>query len=509
MESTPRWNDPIPDHLEGAARINALNRREFLRRSAATAGIAMSAASMLSPGRVFAEAIRAQRAAVPLGDAMPIDHFVILMMENRSFDHYFGWLGAEYGDKVRASQHQTYKDASGKEYATRHHTDVLGPDAQWQGCGFGDPGHGWSNGRAQLNGGFMANGAGNDEFALTYFNEGELGFIHPAAKAFTLYENYHCSLLGPTWPNRYYKWSGQSGGLNSNTPPVATAGNQWDTIFDRAMAANPAQIPGMGPTAKYYNSDLPFSAVWGARAVPWTHPAETFYADAAAGTLANITIIDPPFRDGGGFDGDSADEHPLGDVRLGQAFMSDVAHAVMSSPLWPRTAMFIVYDEWGGFFDHVRPPKASDQRANADLNLDYSQMGFRTPTVVLSPYTLGGGVSTLGPFGHESILRLIEQRFAFAPLCQRTRDAMSIGESFNWKADPNAPPPDLPAPSHIVSKPCSMGGGDISDGGVHDNDMAGLEELAHRFGIPVGEGKPHQIFQEPHKVQSAYVSSKA
>jgi phospholipase C len=122
---------------------------------------------------------------------------------------------------------------------------------------------------------------------------------------------------------------------------------------------------------------------------------------------------------------------------------------------------------------------------------------------------MGGGVSTLGPFGHESILRLIEQRFAFAPLCQRTRDAMSIGESFNWKADPNAAPPTLPAPSHIVSKPCSMGGGDISDGGVHDHDMAGLEELAYRFGIPVGEGKPHQIFREPTKVQSAYVSSKA
>src|SRR4051812_38548851 len=422
------WNDPLPQHLEGAARQNAWNRREFLRRSAATAGVALGAAATLSPGRVLAEAIRAQRAVVPLGDAMPIDHFVILMMENRSFDHYFGWLGKKYGDKVRASQHQTYKDKSGKEFQTRNHKEILGDAAQWQGCGFGDPGHGWDNGRAQLARGFMADGAGNDEFALGYFDEGELGFIHPAADAFVIYDNYFCSLMCSTWPNRYYKWSAQSGGLTSNTPPVATAGNQWDTIFDRAYAANPAQAPGMGPTAQYYNSDLPFSAVWGARGAPWTRPAETFYVDAAAGTLPNITIIDPPFRDGGGFDGDSADEHPLGDVRLGQAFMSDVAHAVMSSPLWPRTAMFIVYDEWGGFFDHVTPPRAADDRASADINQDFGQMGFRIPAVALSPYTLGGGISTLGPFGHESILKLIEQRFAFAPLCKRDANAISIGE---------------------------------------------------------------------------------
>jgi hypothetical protein len=130
-------------------------------------------------------------------------------------------------------------------------------------------------------------------------------------------------------------------------------------------------------------------------------------------------------------------------------------------------------------------------------------MGFRTPTTVLSPYTQGVGISNAGPFGHESILKLIEQRFAFAPLCKRDQFANSIGESFNWAANPNADPPTLPDPAHIVSKPCSMGGGDITDGGVHAGDMDGLEELAHRVGVPVGEGKPHQIFGEPSKVQTA------
>jgi phospholipase C len=497
MDERRSWN-VIPEELEGHARLNALNRREFLRRSAYTAGIGLSVAASLSPTQVLAQAIRAQATVVPLGDHMPIDHFVILMMENRSFDHYFGWLDPTIAN---AQQHETYVDsATGKPVDTQYALD-FNKTAPYQGCGYGDPGHGWDNGRAQLQGGFLAKGSGNDHFALTYYDEGDLAFIHPAAKAFTLYDNYHCSLLGPTWPNRYYKWSAQSGGLIDNTPQVATAGNQWPTIFDTALAA--------GATATYYNSDLPFSAVWGARGAAWTQPVDAFYADCAAGTLPNISIVDPPFRDGGGFNGESADEHPLGDVRLGQAFMADVAHAFLSSPNYKRGAMFIVYDEWGGFFDHVTPPRAADDRASTDLEKDFGQMGFRIPAVALSPYTLGGGVSHLGTLGHESILKLIEQRFNLAPLCLRDKMATSIGESFDWTKDPNAEVPDLPTPTIVASNPCANGGGDlpVTDDGSHASDMADLEELAHRFKVPVAEGKPQQIFREPDGVKKALAAS--
>jgi phospholipase C len=189
----------------------------------------------------------------------------------------------------------------------------------------------------------------------------------------------------------------------------------------------------------------------------------------------------------------------------GQAFMADVAHAFIHSNKFKRGAMFIIYDEWGGFFDHVAPPKVPDDRASADLAQDFGQMGFRTPAVVLSPYTLGGGVSHLGPLGHESILKLIRQRFALSPLCTRDEMAVSIGESFDWTVDADrVEVPDLPRPTHIVSKPCALGGGDlIGDDGTHAGDMDGLEELAHRFRIRVGDGKPHEIFREPHAVRSA------
>ena len=182
----------------------------------------------------------------------------------------------------------------------------------------------------------------------TYFNSGELGFIHGAARAYTLYDRFFCSLLASTWPNRYYKWSAQSGGRTNNDPPLDTLGNQWETIFDRALAN--------GVSAQYYQSDVPFSAVWGPRGVPWTHPLAQYYTDCALGTLPNISFVDPPFRDGGGGDGVSADEHPHGDVRLGQAWMADVVRAFVQSKCYRRGALFVVYDEWGGFFDHVAPP---------------------------------------------------------------------------------------------------------------------------------------------------------
>jgi hypothetical protein len=221
-------------------------------------------------------------------------------------------------------QNLSYVNAAGETVATRHFSTLGSGGAEYKGCGHPDPGHGWDSGRAQLNGGFMAADSGNDEFALTYYNDGELGFIHDAAKAYTVYDRWFCSQLGPTWPNRYYKWSGQSGGKNNNTPPVDTLGNQWETIFDIALRSD--------LTARYYNSDLPFSATFGARGASWTRPLAEYYADAALGQLPNITFVDPPFRDGGGFDGNSADEHPHGDVRLGQAWMADVVKAFVESP---------------------------------------------------------------------------------------------------------------------------------------------------------------------------------
>ena len=464
-----------------------LRRREFLARTAAAAGLA--GLSSLPAGTLIAEAARAQATGLPSPRNLPLDHVVVVMMENRSFDHYFGWLGSADG-----SQDETYLDPeTGEQVATRHASSL---EAQWQGCGHPDPGHGWEAGRSQLQGGFLAEGSGNDEFALTYYDEGEIEFLHAAAGAYTVYDRFFCSLLGPTWPNRYYKWSAQSGGRKDNTPPLETAGNQWETIFDRAI--------GRGLSARYYNSDLPFSAVWGPRGVTWTRPLAEYHADCALGTLPNIAFVDPPFRDGGGGDGISADEHPHGDVRLGQAWMADVVRAFAQSPCYRRGALFVVYDEWGGFFDHVRPPRVRDARAGADLDEDFGQMGFRIPAVAISPFARGGNVRH-ARLGFESIIKLISYRFGLGHLTVRDRYATNIGETLDWTRE-DFEVPDLPDPEHVASRPCALGGGDVltqDSAAAHVGDLAELERLAERFGFPVGDGRVEDRFSAPDTIRRA------
>src|SRR5581483_6048434 len=272
--------DPVEaERLEVEAPEALHSRREFLQRTAVTAGLSASLGLALHPEAVIAEAARGQRRASPLPAPrnMPIDTFVVLMMENRSFDHYLGWFPGADGRNSGLS----YPDRNGK----RHRTHPLAPD--FQGCGFADPDHSWEGGRTEydhgkLDGFYVA----NDEYAIGYYEKPDLPFLPHIAKAFTLYDRYFCSLLGPTYPNRYYMWSAQSGGQITNE--IRPGGNNFETIFDRAQAA--------GLTVSYYASDLPFAALFGKRAVPWIRPVADFYADAEAGKLPNIAFVDPPFN---------------------------------------------------------------------------------------------------------------------------------------------------------------------------------------------------------------------
>ena len=491
---------------QAAAHDSELSRRDFLERTAFAAGLA--GAASLPAGAILTEAAQATQrwSGLPQPRNVPIDHFVLLMMENRSFDHYFGWLHGH----VDGSQRQSYPNPQGQLVPTRPASTLGSGGVQFKGCGHPDPGHGWTSGRAQLLGGFLAEGSGNDEFALSYYERGELGFIHAAARQYTLYDRYFCSVLGPTWPNRFYKWSAQSGGLKRNT--IAPGGNNWETIFDRALAR--------GLSVRYYYSDLPFASLFGARSSAWLAPISRYYEDAAAGQLPNIAIVDPPFKDGGGADGLSADEHPLGDVRLGQAFQADVAGAFVRSPNYRRGAMFVMYDEWGGFFDHVRPPRVPDDRASDVLEEDFGQMGFRVPAIAISPYArnarshrrerFGGGLFNQrwrvdhGLYGHESILSFISYRFGLGFLNRRHQFANNIGRSFNWWRRPDLDPPELPDPPAIVTQPCALGGRDVQDAEqAHESDLAELEVHAERERQPVYDGKPHEIFTSPDAVVQA------
>jgi phospholipase C len=429
------------DEFEHEAPDEYLRRRDFLGRTAVGAGLAASAATVLSPETLVAEAARRQRRVkLPSPRNMPIDTFVVLMMENRSFDHYLGWLPG--ADGIQAGL--KYTDRQGRKIPTHR----LTPD--WQGCAFEDPDHSWDGGREQLNGGkmdgFLRSGE-NDEFAVGYYGEGDLGFIQDAAKKTTVYDRFFCSLMASTFPNREYMHAAQSYGKRENDIPVGGDDGLGfpDTTIFNALARK-------GIESKYFFNDLPVAALWGVPGILRSSRVEEYYLRAAQGRLPNVSFVDPSFLNEGG--GTSGDEHPHGDVRVGQAFMSDVVHAFMESPQWKRGAIFIVYDEWGGFFDHVRPPRVPDRRNSRKLADDFGLMGPRIPALALSPYLKRGHVDH-GTYGFESILKMIRYRFGLKPLTRRDAYARNIARSFDWEGKPRLTPPSLPDPPAIVGQQCA------------------------------------------------------
>ena len=153
----------------------------------------------------------------------------------------------------------------------------------------------------------------------------------------------------------------------------------------------------MGRAGRYYFSDVPFVALWGSKYVSISADYSQFLADAAAGTLPNVSFIDPRFEDES--NGTSGDDHPLADLRAGDAFLSEIFHALATGPQWSSTVLIINYDEWGGFFEHVVPgrvtagvPIGASPSTGVDTDLDSegrTLLGFRVPCIIASPFTKG------------------------------------------------------------------------------------------------------------------------
>ena len=433
--------DPLEaERLEAEAPEALHSRREFLQRTAVAAGLTAGLGLTLAPDTLMAEAARRQRQENPLPSPrnMPIDTFVVLMMENRSFDHYLGWLPGADGRQAGLQ----FTDSHGAVHATHRLVDFF------QSCGFLDPDHSWDGGRTELDGGRMDGflKSASDVFSIGYYGPTDLPFTPHIAQAFTAFDRFFCSLLGPTYPNREYMHAAQSYGMKDNSLPYGTTelGFPDTTIFNLLKQA--------GVSNEYYFTDLPLSALWGAAGLLRSSQVQLFYEQAAAGKLPHVSYVDPSFQ--GEDQGTSGDEHPLADVRVGQAFISDVVHAVLESPQWPRTALFVIYDEWGGFFDHVVPPRVPDLRSSANLAADFGQMGFRIPAVMISPYGRRGYVDH-SIYGFESILKMIRYRFGLPPLTPRDYYANNVAAAFDWESSPQLEVPDLPRPAHIISTQCA------------------------------------------------------
>jgi len=475
------------ERLAAEAPDEYLKRRDFLQRAAVTAGLAAGLGTVLNPDLLVAEAAREQgRVKLPSPRNVPIDTFVVLMMENRSFDHYLGWMPGVDGRQAGL----TYVDRNGQPQQTRR----MAPD--FQGCSYEDPDHSFKGGREQFNGGkmdgFLTSGD-NDVFAIGYYQEEDLPFIPAAAREFTTYDRFFCSILASTYPNREYMHAAQSYGMKGNDFPQPP-GFPDTTIF--------AALKKRGVDSRYFYSDIPVSALWGQPGIQRSGKVEEYYERCRTGTLPPLSFVDPSFAGEG--QGTSGDEHPHGDVRTGQAFMSDVVNAFIESPQWKNGALFVVYDEWGGFFDHVASPRVPDNRNSADLNEDYGRMGFRIPAVLVSPYARRGHVDHQ-QWGFESILKMIRYRYGLDPLTKRDAYARNIARSFDFDAKPRLANPGLPDAAEVVSQPCGTSPSALAGlQRAKEHDLKSLVTSGYldRLGFHYEPATADTMFRRPHKIKA-------
>lgn len=440
---------------------HAIDRRHALKALGGLAGAA--ALSPWLPGC----GDRADGATATLRpEDLDIETVIVVMMENRSFDHYLGALSLVEGRALDGL-------ASGLSNA-RPDGSPVAPFAMDLRCVV-DPPHSWNRSHAQFNGGandgfvtehtdsVVDDGFGPErgDQAMGYHTRVHLPIAYAVADQFAIFDRWFCSVMGPTWPNRLFLHSAQSNGrINNDFPEDLVNGFTWPTIWDRL---NDAGIPWAA-----YWSDLSFLLLFGRLhpQVNATDGIEQFLDDARSGRLPAVCSVEPTY-----FGVGRNDDHPPADFARGQAFLSSIIRAVAEGPQWERSLIVITYDEHGGFYDHVPPPTVEDERAD----LGFDQLGFRVPSHVISPWTRTGYVSSM-LHEHSSVPAFIEWLFGLEPLTVRDANASFLLDTFDVdrvrRADPR-PAPVLPV---LEIGPDTVA--ECLELGVGGSEAAGQVELA-------------------------------
>jgi len=368
----------------------------------------------------------------------PIKHVVILMQENRSFDHMFGTFPGADGVTVGVDD--------GQRRPLTHLTAQRIPDVPhcWI-CATVDYNHGKMDGFNQ--------DPISDKYAYTQLYRSDEPNYWAWAKHYTLADHFFSAERGPSYANHLYAISGQSAGAHDNpsrhkvlgsltwgcdSPPqekVRVVNEQgqasWvhpcfdiPTIEDRLRDKN---IPWSFYSATSTQPGYVWSSFSSIKPVfygkAWKRhvfPVDQVTRDVGAGSLASVTWITPRFQ---------LSDHPGSNFCYGENWATQVINSLMKSPSWKSTAIFLTWDEWGGFYDHVKPPTVD--------NFGY---GFRVPLIVLSPYAKQGYIDhRTGEF--DSMLKFIEDNWGLQPLTARDRDAPSLANAFDFHQTPTSPDP--------------------------------------------------------------------
>ncbi|MDR5836827.1 alkaline phosphatase family protein [Caballeronia sp. LZ034LL] len=380
-------------------------------------------------GMIPADRANLPRPALPAPATSGIDHIVLVTMENRSFDHLMGWVPGAEGTQTG----RQFTDAFG----TVQTSFSLAANAAFgfQGCQYADPDHQYDAGRTHLANGAMngflltpdTNETRGDLLPIGYFTGADLDFYRQAVAQYTVCDYYMSGILADTFPNRVYLHSGETDRL-SDTLDTSSLSTLWDRLDAKNVSS------------KYYFHDVPFTALYGTRYVGRSKLFSDFLSDAAGGNLPSFCMVDPSFA--GEANGTSNDDHPHADVRNGQALLGQIYEALRAGPNWKSTLMIVVYDEWGGFFEHVAPPVKSLSVAEQKLGND-GRLGFRVPCMLLGPRVRAGSVSRY-PFDPSSIHQLLAWRFGLDPLGVRASDPTTFNMAYALDLS-DAPRTDAPA----------------------------------------------------------------
>jgi len=485
----------------------SLSRRGFI-----AGGVGLGAAALLDACGGSSVVTNAASTLPAGSDLGAVEHVVMLMMENRSFDHYFGvYPGVRGFDDHPAGDYGAFAQAWPQAPGTAPHADTLLPyhldvaTTMAQCAGNSDiPVHDWLPQHLSWNKGAMDafvsthaaetyDGPAQGPLVMGYLTRQDMPFRYALADAFTIGDAYHCSVIGPTMPNRLM-WlsgtidpSGTAGGPVLETPGFSTAGAavgscSWETVpellEDKGVSWKVYQPTGtsVGPLIKdnlaiafnallYFKQLLnPGTPLYEKSFLPvW--PNE-FVSDVQNDTLPSVSWILPSLVES---------EHPSAAPLNGEYMISQVVQALSANEsVWAKTVLIVSYDENGGFFDHVPPPVAPAGTAGEFVTGTPSRsgaggtdggvsgpigLGFRVPLLVVSPFSRGGYVNS-DLFDHTSQIQLLEERFGINCTnisAWRRSTVKSLSSALNLKGSGNTSLPPLPATSEngpVVAAEC-------------------------------------------------------
>jgi phospholipase C len=445
---------------------SGLTRRQILQAGVAAGAAALSADPLVQ----LANAAKVR----PLGKLTDIDHVIILIQENRSFDHYFGTysgvegFGSPAAKAVYEQQGYPVEGYEGKLLPFHLESNNV---AQ---C-FPDLTHSWVPQHHSWDNGAM------DEFVRThlasdgqqagvetmgYYERADIPFYHALANAFTLCDHYHCSVMGPTDPNRLYSMTGtidpdgEHGGPLVETlekgDPRASGKFTWTTMPEQLSSAGiswkvySGNILGNEDNELEYFKNFKTNPTLAKLAFEQKYPKD-FKHDLSRGELPQVSWINTSANE---------TEHPgNSSAKIGERVVAELMKLLVGhKKVWEKTALFITWDENGGFFDHVAPPTAPlgtpgeyltapDITGNSGGITGPIGLGFRVPMLVVSPFTRGGLVSSQ-TYDHTSTLRFLETRFGVeVPNLSewRRQTTGDLTGAFNFAAPPEPKNPHLPA----------------------------------------------------------------